>query len=278
MKIEPVWKDQTCVILAGGPSLTHSGYQEAFNLQLPVIAINESWRLIPWQTYTHAKPVLYFCDAKWWFKSLSQNLRVLPTAFANLRVITDENFLSSTEGIIAFHDVVYKGQWITGSSDQHFSDHPQVKTVILSKQQGLEKDPRGLAHGSNSGYQAINLAFHFGVKKIILIGYDMQLDKSGMSHWHTDGDRPAHAMQHVMKTSFLPNFPSLAEALTEEGIRVYNASPDSALTVFPRFKNFREAYEASNPMSHFFDEGIEHQPLGSVCALCGESEKDHIQL
>ena len=60
MRIEPILKDQTCVILAGGPSLFHSGYEEAFKLGLPIIAINDSWRLI--ENFDRFKVFLYFCD------------------------------------------------------------------------------------------------------------------------------------------------------------------------------------------------------------------------
>lgn len=256
MRIEPILKDQTCVILAGGPSLFHSGYQEAFKLGLPVIAINDSWRLI--ENFDRFKVFLYFCDATWWFRSMSQNMRAL-------------------DGVTSFHDVIYKGNWITGSPDPHFSDHPQVKTVMLTKQRGLEEDSSSLCHGSNSGYQCINLAYHLGAKKIILVGYDMKIDASGMSHWHTNGTKTAHAMQHDLTTTMLPHFESIAEPLREKGIRVYNANPTSALTTFPRFKNFREAYEASNSTLHKYDEGLESQPLDipGECAFCGDPEENH---
>lgn len=41
--------------------------------------------------------------------------------------------------------------------------------------------------GGNSGFQALNLTVQFGVRKIILVGYDMRVD--GQLHWHPDHGR-----------------------------------------------------------------------------------------
>lgn len=60
-RIPPLWRDEPCFILGGGPSL------RSFNVALlrgyNVITINESFRLAEWAEY------LYFCDAAWWQRS-----------------------------------------------------------------------------------------------------------------------------------------------------------------------------------------------------------------
>ncbi len=56
----------------------------------------------------------------------------------------------------------------------------RVKDVIVLKNtgsDGIETDPAGLRTGRNSGAAAVNLAVHFGAKRIILLGYDMDADR-----------------------------------------------------------------------------------------------------
>lgn len=56
--VPPEWTGETCMILAGGPSLR--GFNTYCLAGLRVIAINESYRLCPWAD------VLYWADTKWW--------------------------------------------------------------------------------------------------------------------------------------------------------------------------------------------------------------------
>lgn len=93
---------------------------------------------------------------------------------------------------------------------------------------GLERDPSGLRHGRNSGYQAINLAVHLGAQRILLLGYDMRLGTK--AHWF--GDHPNGAKPPV--ATFLPFFDRLAPELARLGVTVLNCSRTTALQAFPR--------------------------------------------
>lgn len=207
-KVPREWEGGTCVILAGGPSL--KGVNPAFlryaEPKVRVIAINDSWRIAPWAD------VLYFCDHQWWQRQRAMNRR---TEYGST---------------YSFHDMIYKGFWVTVAPS--FADHPQVRTLTLTGQLGLETDPRYLKHGSNSGYQAIGLAYHYGAKKIILMGYDMRCD-GGKTHWHNDHAAPSDVFAHDLEKSMLPCFRYIAAPLKESGIEVVNATPGSALTVWP---------------------------------------------
>ncbi len=93
---------------------------------------------------------------------------------------------------------------------------------------GLESDRRGLRHGYNSGYAAINLAVHLGAKQIILLGYDMR-PVDGNHHWfgkqfENIPDPPYH--------KFIKPFRTLAKALDKLGIECINCTPGSALDAF----------------------------------------------
>ena len=94
---------------------------------------------------------------------------------------------------------------------------------------GLGKDK--IHHGSNSGYQAINLAYLFGAVKIVLLGFDMQRT-GGLSHWH--GNHPAAINRDLPVTTFLKKFPDLARDLEAEGVEVINATRETALECFKK--------------------------------------------
>ena len=203
--VPPAWKGETCVILAGGPSLNDVDLSPLWRTR--VIAINDSWRQYP------LADVFYFCDPQWW---LDQEL-------LNLNSLSRKGYVTSFEEI--------KGRfWVSGS--EPFENDARIQFLKLTGQTGLETNPTGLRHGSNSGYQAANLAYHFGVKKIILLGYDMRV-VNGRTHWHSERREPAEQFAVTLSHSMLPLFETLRAPLQEAGVEVINATPDSALKVWP---------------------------------------------
>ena len=208
-KAPRIWEGGTAFILAGGPSL------KGFDSQVlkgkgRVLAINDSWRLAP------KADAFYFCDYQWWMNQQALNPYIPP---GNL----------SPNGT-SFHDLMYKGFWITSSPK--FNDHPQVHALRLTGERGLETDPGWLKHGANSGYQCLNLAYHLGVKRIILLGYDMKVQGT-RTHWHNEQRPAASVFQNTIEKSFLPCFDTLVEPLKTAGIEVINSTPDSALKCWP---------------------------------------------
>lgn len=95
---------------------------------------------------------------------------------------------------------------------------------------GLELEPTGLRTGHNGGYQAINLAVHFGARRIVLLGYDMQRTDN-KAHWF--GDHPT-GLNNPPLPLFIPQFEQVAPLLRARGIDVINSSRETALTMFPR--------------------------------------------
>lgn len=85
--------------------------------------------------------------------------------------------------------------------------------------------------GGNSGYQAINLAYLWGAARIVLLGYDMKRT-GGKSHWF--GDHPKGLSGNSPYTKWVENFDRLAADLRDEGVRVVNATRETALTCFDR--------------------------------------------
>lgn len=87
-----------------------------------------------------------------------------------------------------------------------------------------------LHFNSNSGAQAINLAFLKGAGRIILLGYDMQ-NTGGKSHWF--GDHPKE-LTNCNYATYTPRFNKLSADLEKEGVEVINCSRVTGLTQFKR--------------------------------------------
>lgn len=97
---------------------------------------------------------------------------------------------------------------------------------------GLELDPSALRSGNNSGYAAINLAYHLGAKNIVLLGYDMACTQTD-THFHGGYDL-GHPDKHFYERQMIPYFESLVQPLKDEGVNVFNANPESKLECFPK--------------------------------------------
>ena len=107
-----------------------------------------------------------------------------------------------------------------------------IKILRKGAVHGLEEPKDTLAHGNNSGYAAINLAYHLGAKRIVLLGFDMAND-GDLTHYH-DGYPTQGTANNVYHDKFLPGFKSLASGLRKKQIQVFNASVYSKLQDFPK--------------------------------------------
>ena len=100
---------------------------------------------------------------------------------------------------------------------------------IEAEAKGLWRTPGTVNSGGNSGYQAINLAYHLGAQRIILLGFDMH-NHSGLSHWF--GDHPPVFPGGSDAARFISAFRSIKPA--DYGIEIINCSRVTALDAFPR--------------------------------------------
>jgi len=190
IRVPRLWAGETVVCIGGGPSLTPADVQ-AVRGRARVIAINDAYRLAPWAD------VLYAADAKWW------------NWYQGVSLFTGPKYSISSRETVTW---------------------PDVQTLQNTGPVGLEIEPTGLRAGFNGGYQAINLAVHFGAKRIVLLGYDMTLGPAGEGHWfgdHPDGKVSPYAQMREA-------FNTLIEPLAEIGVEVVNCSRRTALTAFPR--------------------------------------------
>lgn len=82
---------------------------------------------------------------------------------------------------------------------------------------------------TNSGAMALVLAAYWGVRRIVMLGYDCQ-HTDGKTHWH--GSHP----EGLGDAHGAANWPAQFRAISARlaGVDVVNASRVSALTQFPR--------------------------------------------
>lgn len=106
----------------------------------------------------------------------------------------------------------------------------RLNVINLKHNSGLSRN-RGYIHGGgNSGYQAINLAYHFGATRIILLGYDM---KTSGQHFFGVHNSPG-LNKDTNYSSFIANFRTINPK--DYGIEIINCSRDSDLDCFSTAK------------------------------------------
>ena len=198
------WQDQTTFIIGGGPSAKPTCDKWGEHIKASdsrIIVVNDAFLFFP------RADVLYFGDVPWW----GWNRNEVKKTFKG------EIFTKTAQGGDLTTHLTPPGK-SKGGAKVEWSDNP------------LE------VGGHDSGHQAINLAHHFGVSAIFLIGFDMKL-VNGESNWHRRhkkvGDNEA---PEKYSESFMPGYKEVALECARNGIRVFNMNPDSALEVFPKLR------------------------------------------
>lgn len=100
--------------------------------------------------------------------------------------------------------------------------------------------------GGNGGFHALNLALQFGARRIILVGYDMRVDRG--VHWHGEHPKGMNNPAAANVTRWRQVLDRQAGLLKRLGIEVLNASPVSALESYPKV-DFAAAIGAVEPMN-----------------------------
>jgi hypothetical protein len=164
--------------------------------QWRAIAVNDSYKLAPWAD------ALYACDNRWW----------------------------------EVHGNCFDGQKWSCHQDMEGNNKTElckrIRLNLIASQDGdtFSTDPRVIHHGSNSGFQAVNLAMHFGCKLIVLVGFDMRLI-DGKAHFF--GSHPEELGNGDDRTyrKFANAFETASKSLS--GVEIINATPGSAMKCFP---------------------------------------------
>lgn len=218
------WKDSTVVIIGGGESATDERIEAVHKWRMDppnrrVIAINTSYAKAPWAD------ILYACDGRWW------------TTY----------FKGTTHFSEAAKTFAPNQMW---TQDKDTAQKLGIKFIESAKLFGLNKNPNKINQGQSGGYQAINIAYHAGAKKIVLLGFDA---KGGHHH----GDHPPGIAARSPFKAWIENFRGLAADLKAEGVEVVNCSEGTAIDAFP-VRPLEEVCPSQSATS------VPSQPLGAM--------------
>ena len=214
-----IWEGGSCFIIGGGASMPRQfGVPEdvvskVMTGELPpssyspyltpihgahVIGVNNAYQIGPWID------CIFFGDCAWYLVH-----RQALAKFPNLKVSCCPRFanrpLKDMEGV------------------KYLAKHG-------GRRYGISGDPSKVSWNHNSGAAAISLAVHFGVKRIVLLGFDMCLDSAAMSHWHgSHGNKKKPPFARHLK-----GFPDIASDAEKREVEILNASPESAVDAFSK--------------------------------------------
>lgn len=186
------WRGHTAVVVASGPSLTDEQIALVEHSDVLTIAVNNSYEKL------QHPDVVYACDYLWW----------------------------KLNHMKAKQNIPRRQLW---TQDRAAAEQFQLSHIQWEGKDGLGK--RGLRVNGNSGAGAINLAYHFGARRILLVGMDMKPGPNGEKHWHPDHPKPL--VQGQQFEEWRKKMGVLAADLKTEGVTVVNCTPGSALTCFP---------------------------------------------
>ena len=212
----PIWKGEQCIVIGGGASIpkqfdipqevvqsvfsgsstpaAYSPYMEAIHKE-SIIAVNMAYTLGNWVD------VLFFGDG-----AMLKKKGVNIFDFQGLKV-------SCATAILPYHK--------------------KIKILNRStKTMGIDFDPNFICWNLNSGAGAINLAVHFGVKRILLLGFDMNLTDGKDQHFHKYYGGNPKTVVGVFKRH-MKGFAKIAADLKGQ-VEVINCNPDSAIVDFPK--------------------------------------------
>lgn len=224
-EIPKMWEGGECWIIGGGPSMP-----EQFGVPKDVIASVQSQEqppsvYSPYLSPIHGKhiigvnaaflignwiDVMIFGDSNFYF-----SYRLEMAKYHNIKVSCNPNMHSGKQGVYGLKYVPRNG------------NHPM----------GLSEKKNHISWNHNTGAAAINLAYHFGVKRILLLGFDMKLSDTDKQHWH--GLYPSAKRTGKRNLPFhrhLQSYTPLSNDAQRLGIEILNVNENSAIGQFPKVK------------------------------------------
>lgn len=188
---------KTIGVIASGPSCTVEDAR-ALCGAVETIAVNDCYRLAP-------ADHLYACDYRWWSHHIADVMRDF-----------EGQLWTQTEA------------WVTDKNQPVDPSDWGIKPLKSLDRPGLSRTQGEIHRGQNSGYQAVNLAYLLGAKRIILLGFDMKLS-GNQRHWFGDHPHPMNANSPY--GAFMRNFSSIKPE--DYGVEIINCTRDTALDCFP---------------------------------------------
>lgn len=96
---------------------------------------------------------------------------------------------------------------------------------------GLSTDPTCL-HGKNSGFAALNLAYHCKPRRIFLFGFDLTIPPGANEHWYETYEWRQPRKNYNGYKSWAQDHDHAAPLFKQAGIEVYNVSNISLINSY----------------------------------------------
>lgn len=198
----------TIIIICSGPSLTGFNFNLLKDLGY-IITVNDSGNYIPFAD-------LWFTLDPW-----GLNGKQLPCNFKGQHYAAVPDDYATNEAKCMTHRTVPRNVMkflhrIPFHTASNYTNNDYLTW-------GLNCDPSCINTG-NSGYGALNLAFHMKPKRIVFFGLDAS------QGYFFDISKTTRSLDHLPLI-----FKSTLQQLKDNNIEVINASPNSRITCFPRY-------------------------------------------
>jgi hypothetical protein len=177
----PDWR--RVIIVASGPSFTEDqvpAIETAQRHGFKVLAVNDNYRRCPFAD------LLFAADPSWW------------------------NYHAARVRAAGFLGELW-------TQSRPAAEKHRLRYVRAQSGRGLCKSPATINGGGSSGYMAIGLAWLFGARDIVLVGFDCK-NTGGALHWF--GPHPAPLANMGPYPTWLACFPELAKDLDDDGVSV----------------------------------------------------------
>lgn len=230
-QVPRIWEDSEVWILGGGPSLI-----KCFEIPDDVVASVRNRKATievysPYLATIHSKHVIGI-NVAYQFGNWVDICFFGDTDFFN----NNRGGLSNFRKLVVTCDrkVAEKNlSWV-----KYLSHEPDLSTGN-KKKIGISTNPSMVCWNRNSGAAAISLAAWTGVKRIILVGFDMTLDLTNKEqHFHNNyreiGKSALLKQEQLPFTKHLESWGAIKRDADNMGIEILNTSLDSAIKEIPK--------------------------------------------
>lgn len=162
--------------------------------------------------------VLYFADWPWAKKHMDGVHKAWP-------------WVSFTPTQVKEAFAAFQGEKVSVEGSGMMNTDTDVALLHNAGSDGLSDQPNAIFTGSNSGYQAINLAVLAGATKLLLVGYDMKYE--GV-RTHSHNGHGLNLAENHYSYNYARRYFGLVKPLEERGVQVVTCNPNSMLRAFPR--------------------------------------------
>lgn len=165
---------------------------------------------------------VYYCKGKARVAVINDNVRL--ASWADLLYAADYPWWKLYDGVPDF-----EGQKWT--QDQRAAEEFDLNHTKGFWRNGISRDQNFIHYGRNSGFQCCNLVFLMGVKRILLLGFDMQKTDRKM-HWFGNHPNTLHRQSEHGKWVVLMD--KAAIYYEKAGVEVINCTRETALKKYER--------------------------------------------